>query len=129
VGEAEQVEQTVKGEASEFGSIRHTVLACLGARPVAGNVDFSEKSGLTWQVRFVAAERDDVGRAVAFQEPAIQFVYPSVVHKHDVDGGSARLELLSEKPAEASEVGVQAAVLRTVDTGLQCSEAQLVVSR
>ena len=115
VGEAEQVKQAVEDEAPEFGGVGHTVIACLRARPVAGDVDFAEKSGFAGQARFVAVERDDVGRAVAFQEPAIQFVYPPVVYEYDVDGGSIGLELLREKLTETFDVGAQAAVLRAED--------------
>jgi len=115
VGKAEQVEQTVEHEAAKFGGVRNAVLACLGAGSVAGDIDFAEKSGFTGQARFVAVERDDVGRVVAFQEPAVQLVYPPVIHEYDVHGVRARLEILREKTAEALDVGAQAAVLRAED--------------
>ena len=126
VGKAEQVEQAVKDEAAEFGRVRDAVLACLGAGPVAGDIDLTEESRFTRQVRFVVVEGDDVGRAVALQEPAVQFVYPPVGYEYDVDGGSVRLEVLREKSAEPPDVGAQAFIPRAVDAGLQGSEAQLV---
>ena len=90
VSEAEEVEQTVEDEAAEFRGVGDTVLASLGTCPVAGDVDFTEQAWFTRELRLVAVKRDDVGRAVALQEPTIQLVYPSVGHEYHVDGGSLR---------------------------------------
>jgi len=123
------MQEAVEDEAAELGCVGDTVFTRLGARPVAGDIDLAQQVRLAGQMSFVAIERDDVGRAVAFKEPAIQFVYPSVGNKYHVDGGSVRLEVSGEKSAEAPDVGAQAVVLRAVDAGLQCSVAQLEVGR
>ena len=129
VRQTEEVEQAVEDEAAKLGTVRYIVFTRLCARPVAGDVDFAEQVRLARHMRFVAVEGYHVSGPVAFQELAVDLVDSSVRYKDEVDDRCARLEVARHLPAESSDVGAQAAVLRAVDTGLQCSEAQLAVSR